>query len=76
MAGLYPPDLWPIGLDVCDSYTIRLPTDLSEITYEMQYKLVEAPLIPNFSARDLLFNDDSFVGRVCSSLQIRKFTTR
>ena len=73
--GLYTTDLWPIGQEIFEEITIRLPTDLRQTTYEIQYTLTDDPLIANFSLRDLLFNDDSFVGPVCGEIEVTGFRT-
>jgi len=74
--GLYTPDMWPVGQSVHETFSVRLPTDLNETRYEIQYRVEPYPVIPNFSVRDLLFNDDSFAGRACSEIEIRKSVTR
>ena len=75
-AGRFPASMWPIGHDICDTFTLRLPTDLGETTYEVQCKLVEESLIPNLAVKDLFFNNDSYAGTPCTELEIRTFVTR
>lgn len=74
--GLYTADMWPVGHSVHETFSFRLPTDLHETRYEILYRIEPYPLIPNFTLRDLLFNDDSFVGRPCSEIEIRNTVTR
>jgi hypothetical protein len=74
--GFYPPELWPHGREVYESFRVLLPTDLAPTDYELQFKLTHETLIANYSIRDFFFNDDSLVGMPCSELRVRKFLTR
>ena len=67
---------WPGSRDCFEVFDIRLPTDLNETNYEVQLQLVEEPLLPNYSIRDFLFNDDSRVGKACTEIEIKKYLVR
>ena len=40
---------------------------------DIKLKVSRDPLIANFAVRDLLFNDDSYVGAGCSGIKVSKF---
>jgi hypothetical protein len=75
-AGLYPAVMWPLGLDVFETFEYRLPGALEETDYEIQVKLAQETLIPNFSIRDLFYNDDHYAGTACGDITIRRQVSR
>lgn len=74
--GYYRADEWPLSRDCFEVFDIRLPRYLNETNYEVQLQLVEEPLLPNYSVRDFLFNDDSRVGEACAEIEIKKYLVR
>ncbi|UCH83859.1 MAG: hypothetical protein JSW50_15705 [Candidatus Latescibacterota bacterium] len=74
--GFYPVQAWPWTGDSYERFTVRLPTDLVETVYEVQCKVTEEALLPNFAFADFVYNDDSYVGTPCTHLEIKTFTTR
>ena len=70
--GLLTADMWPLEKDIYETITLRLPVNLRETVYDLELKLVHDTLIPNFALRDLLFNDDSYGGEVCTRIKIRR----
>ncbi|UCG53484.1 MAG: hypothetical protein JSW58_08000 [Candidatus Latescibacterota bacterium] len=74
--GLYPPHLWPWEAECYERFTVRLPTDLLETVYEVQCKISEEPLVPNFSFWDFVSNEDSYVGTPCTELRIQRQVIR
>lgn len=74
--GLYLPWMWPFGLDVFETIEYRLPEAVDETTYQIQVNLTDEALIPNFSLRDLLYNDDHYAGVACGEITIRRQVSR
>jgi hypothetical protein len=74
--GLYAPDIWPVGSQVAEFIRIDLPSILEPGEYSIRLKLVQDTLIPNHSYRDFLYNEDSYSGPVCASIEIREFLVR
>jgi hypothetical protein len=74
--GYFPPGDWRENVDCFEQFKIRLPVGLGETDYEVQWQLVEEPLLPNFSIRDFLFNDDSYVGTPCTDIEVRRHVLR
>jgi hypothetical protein len=74
--GLYEPRVWPIGRAVFDTFSVRLPANLGEGVYDVEYRLENETLVPNFSVRDFVYNKDSLEGVSCTELEVRRFVTR
>ena len=74
--GLLTPDMWPLEEDIYETVTIVLPNDLREAVYDVELKLVHDTLIANFAWRDFVYNEDSYEGKICTQLIVRKFLTR
>jgi hypothetical protein len=74
--GYFLPGEWPEGGDCFEEFELRVPTGLSETDYEVQWQLVGEALLPNFSIRDFLFNDDSYVGTPCTEIEVRRHVVR
>lgn len=74
--GYFLPGQWRENEDCFEQFEIRLPVGLAEADYEVQWQLIEEPLLPNFSVRDFLFNDDSYVGNPCAAIEVRKHVVR
>jgi hypothetical protein len=74
--GMFAPDIWPLGEYAYEEFIVRLPSNLREAEYDVQFKLAVQPLLPNYTVRDLLYNDDSQVGVACSRISVKKFIAR
>lgn len=68
--GVYAPDMWPLGVEVTESVTLQLPVALADTEYALQVKLTHETLIPNFSIRDIFYNDDHYTGYSCGEVPI------
>jgi hypothetical protein len=67
-AGLYDVDLWPIGVTFYETFTARLPAALAVGGYDIHVLVERGSLLPNFTLKDLLFNDDRLNVRPCGRL--------
>ena len=65
-----------MGLDIYEMLTIRIPRDLREGTYDVQFKMDYGDRVFNSAVRDLLYNNDFFVGTPCTEIHVRHFVTR
>jgi hypothetical protein len=74
--GFFTPEMWPIGRDVYETFTLRVPRDLREGTYRMRLETGYGNWSSNVTLRDLLYNEGSFTGPVCAELTVRHFLTR
>jgi hypothetical protein len=74
--GYFPAHRWPDVGFCYETFEVHLPVALDESVYEVQWQLVEETLLPNFSLRDFLFNDDSFEGTPCVELDVRREVVR
>jgi len=68
--GVLEPDLWPIGTDLCESFTLVLPQNLRLGRYRIEVGIVRDSLLPNFHAVDLLYNRDHYSGTACAQLVV------
>ena len=68
--GVYTADQWPLGIEVTESVTLQLPEALAGTEYALQVKLTHETLIPNFSVRDIFYNDDHYSGYPCGELPV------
>jgi len=67
---------WPDDRHCYEEIEVRLPRALGETVYEIQWQLVEEPLLPNFAFRDFLFNEDSYAGSPCTEVEVRRQLVR
>jgi hypothetical protein len=74
--GMYAPDIWPIGSVVSEEIPVELPASLQVGRYNVQLKLIEDSLVPNQSYRDFLYNEDSYSGAVCTSIEVKENLVR
>jgi hypothetical protein len=74
--GFYALQAWPWSDECYERFRVRLPTDLVETVYEVQCKVSEEPLVPNFAFADFVYNEDSFVGTPCTELGVKTHITR
>lgn len=74
--GRFRPEEWPEDADCYDVFEFRCPAAAVETTYEIEWRLVEEPLLPNFSVRDFIFNEDSYGGSPCTEIAVRRHVVR
>ncbi|MBI4721268.1 MAG: hypothetical protein HY770_08635, partial [Chitinivibrionia bacterium] len=74
--GLYPPDMWPLGAPAAEEVQVTLPPSLADGAYDIQLKLVEDSLLPNFSVRDFLYNEDSYSSVSCGRIDVKASLVR
>lgn len=74
--GYFRPEEWPEEHDCYDTFELHLPSNLGEKTYRVKWRLVEETLLPNFSVRDFIYNDDSFEGSPCAEIEVRRHVVR
>ncbi len=74
--GLFPVRLWPLGAPAGESFTFKLPSCMMPGEYDVEIKLIEEALIPNYQLKDFLYNDDSYSGTVCGRISIVKSLVR
>jgi hypothetical protein len=74
--GYFRPEEWPEEHSCYDDFEVQIPANVDETTYEIQWRLVEETLVPNFSIRDFLYNEDSDVGSPCTEIEIRRHVVR
>jgi len=67
---------WPDDRLCYEEIEVRLPRALGETVYEIQWQLVEEPLLPNFAFRDFLYNEDSYAGSPCAKIDVRRQLVR
>jgi hypothetical protein len=68
--GVFDPDLWPIGADLCERFRVAVPPRARMGSYRVEVRVVEDSLLPNFHVADLLFNRDHYSGRACAQLTV------
>jgi hypothetical protein len=67
------PDIWPIGSRVAEDVTVDVPRGLRTGTYSVRLKLAEETLVPNNDIRDFLYDEDSYSGPTCGTLEVSSF---
>ncbi len=73
--GVYEPDLWPVGFDLFETFRIVIPGTARMGDYRVEVSVARQTLLPNFHARDLLFNRDHYSGRACASFAVVEHVT-
>jgi len=73
--GVYEPDLWPTGFDLCETFVVVIPANARLGRYDVRLAVADNALVPNFHLRDLLYNRDHYSGRTCASLVVAGSTT-
>lgn len=68
--GVYETDLWPVGFDLCETFTVIVPRNARMGDYAVELSVEAETAVPNFHARDLWFNRDHYSGRRCASLVV------
>jgi hypothetical protein len=69
--GVFEPDLWPIGTPLREVFPFVIPTNALPGRYQVEVAVVRDSLLPNFHARDLLFNRDHYSGTACATFEVR-----
>ncbi|MBP2680796.1 MAG: hypothetical protein H6Q78_659, partial [Candidatus Krumholzibacteriota bacterium] len=67
---------WPDDRTCYEEVDVHLPRALGEAVYEVRWQLAEESLLPNFAARDFLFNEDSYAGTPCAEVSVRRQIVR
>ncbi len=70
-AGVYEPDLWPMGAPLRERVGFVIPRNALPGSYRVELRVIRDSLLPNFHARDLMFNRDHYSGTACGSLEVR-----
>lgn len=68
--GIFEPDLWPMGAPLCQRVGFVVPRAALPGRYLVEVRVVRDSLLPNFHARDLLYNRDHYSGTACASLDV------
>ena len=69
--GVFEPDLWPIGTPLREVFPFVIPQNAMAGRYQVEVAVVRDSLLPNFHARDLLFNRDHYSGTACATFEVR-----
>lgn len=69
-AGVFDPDLWPMGAELCERVRMVIPPRAVAGSYRVEVRIVRDSLIPNFHVRDLLYNRDHYSGTACATLVV------
>lgn len=70
--GVYQSDLWPVGVDLCERFTVRVPPTARTGTYRVELGVEPDSVVPNFHVDDLLFNRDHYSGTQCARLTVSR----
>lgn len=68
--GVYEPDLWPVGFQLCETFDVVVPPAARHGVYRVEISLEETSQVPNFHVRDLFYNHDHYSGIRCASVEI------
>lgn len=68
--GVYEPDLWPVGFELCETFTAVVPREARRGRYRVEVSIEALTQVPNFHLRDLLFNRDHYSGIHCATLDV------
>ena len=69
--GMFEPDLWPMGTPLHETFPFIIPRNALPGRYQVEMCVVRDSLLPNFHARDLLYNHDHYSGTRCASFEVR-----
>ncbi len=75
-AGVFDPDLWPIGAPLVERVAFVVPAHALPGRYLVEVGVVRDSLLPNFHARDLVFNRDHYSGTACATFDVRARESR
>jgi hypothetical protein len=68
--GVFEPDLWPMGAELCERFVVGVPAAARPGTYRVEVNVERESLLPNFHIDDLLFNRDHYSGTPCAALVV------
>jgi hypothetical protein len=68
--GVYALDLWPHGIPLRERVGVVVPANAVPGRYRVEVRVVRDSLLPNFHARDLLYNRDHYSGTACGWLDV------
>ncbi len=68
--GIFEPDLWPMGAPLCQRVGFVVPRAALPGRYLVEVRVVRDSLLPNFHARDLLYNRDHYSGTACTWVDV------
>jgi hypothetical protein len=74
--GYFPAQRWPDTGFCYENVDVRLPIGLDESVYDVQWRLEEETLLPNFALRDFVYNHDSYAGAPCVRMEVRRHVVR
>ena len=75
-AGLFSPTVWPMAIDIYETFSMHLPRELEEGIYSVSIASGNKENTSNVTFRDLMYSDDSFKGIPCKEIDVRHFLTR
>jgi hypothetical protein len=70
LGGIYPPDKWPPLVVIRDDVTVGIPEDIARGVYSISVKLARKTHYTNYTAGDLLTNNDIYSGTVMGKVKI------
>jgi hypothetical protein len=68
--GVYDPDLWPVGFELCETFKAVVPVEVRRGRYRVEVSIEPLSQVPNFHLRDLMFNRDHYSGIQCVTLDV------
>jgi hypothetical protein len=68
--GVYLPDLWPVGFDLCEAFRVVVPRNATLGAYRVEVAVEPETQVPNFHVRDLLYNHDHYSGLSCATFTV------
>lgn len=69
--GVFEPDLWPIGTPLYEVFPFVIPAHARAGRYQVEVSVERDAMLPNFHARDLLYNRDHYSGTACAVFEVR-----
>ena len=69
--GVFEPDLWPIGTPLREVFSFAVPPHAQAGHYRVEFAVERESMLPNFHARDLLYNRDHYSGKMCAAFDVR-----
>jgi hypothetical protein len=68
--GVYEPDLWPVGFDLCETFPLVVPAGARAGDYRVEVSIERESQVPNFHVRDLFYNRDHYSGTACTTFSV------
>lgn len=69
-AGIFAPDLWPVGREIENPISIDIPSEIASGLYVISVRMAEKPHYPNYYLKDILVDEDYFSGTVVGEIEI------